>query len=1013
MSLVLQRPRSTGPGLKTENRLKDAIGQVEKELTLEQQKTLLGYKMEAHKSPPDLSDVMQLTAFVDQELSSKPGLRRRCFGPRFTNILQAVQQFASIGDVLVGGSQNLIACGVWFLIRFSLLLATNFLSCIERMSTLLMDAGRSAPRYQEMALLYPQSEKLQSSVCEYFLFVVRLCHQLVKFTKKSTISQLWTFLTDEDMKTYHEDFQRWANCIEGDMQVLDNISKYDFQTTWKEIRKAGNTTMFQQLPQYRAWKSSNVSSTLIYQGKLGSGKSVLLANIVSDLNLNITSDKWPVAYFFCKHDIHESLKPKTIIGSLVRQLLSRVQDLGSMETVTDHTFVFDLDTRETSKLVQKVLPQGFAAYTVLDGVDECASQKIEVIFHQLRVLQDMFCLRLCISHRLEANNSFEAHMKQLASCHRLTIPEDNPDIGNFIDDELERRLNCGELVLGDPTLIVEIFQRLLKHSQGMFLWTDDAIQKALANLPKDLPETFSRILERSAVAGAEYQKKGLNLIIASRRPLTTEELRGALSVVPGDPVWDTNKIINNVFLVLASCGSLLMVDEESLTVRLVHHSVAQYLLGEFKGSPSPMVTQRGANRLMGSITVTYLSYGVFESKLSTITRIPVGSAPSLIVKSIDTTKAVQKLAIKLLKTKPQDHDIGRVVAEHLPTSTQDAFAFLPYAKANWIHHCEEITANGGDMFSLLKRVVESHIHDGGKSLLLSVVQHGHEHLFQTLLGNEDGEAIIRLLLDPTYSNPQLQSAVDTLRLIGVAGDTPLLFATRQGYRSEVERLVRSGSDLEAKDADGNTALIVAAQHNQIDILKILFQNGANIETKNSIGDTPLLATIHRGQIEVVKLLLKMGANTNTVSSLGNPPLLVAIQNKMIDMTRILLRARVNTEASNVDGDTPLMVAARQGDMPTVMALLRAGAKTAAVPHEPAFGGNTEWKDLDGFPLLIKSVLSGQLSLMKILMSHGADINARDLKEKTLLMHASYKGYSPIIQMLLDRSADLELSDDRG
>lgn len=45
----------------------------------------------------------------------------RCLSPRFTRLLDAVQQYASIGDVLIGGSQNLMACGVWPLVRTSLL----------------------------------------------------------------------------------------------------------------------------------------------------------------------------------------------------------------------------------------------------------------------------------------------------------------------------------------------------------------------------------------------------------------------------------------------------------------------------------------------------------------------------------------------------------------------------------------------------------------------------------------------------------------------------------------------------------------------------------------------------------------------------------------------------------------------------------------------------------------------------------------------------------------------------
>jgi len=60
---------------------------------------------------------MRLTAEIDRDVVSG----ERCFGPRFTNFPQAVQQFAALGDITVGGSQNIIACGVWSLVRMSLL----------------------------------------------------------------------------------------------------------------------------------------------------------------------------------------------------------------------------------------------------------------------------------------------------------------------------------------------------------------------------------------------------------------------------------------------------------------------------------------------------------------------------------------------------------------------------------------------------------------------------------------------------------------------------------------------------------------------------------------------------------------------------------------------------------------------------------------------------------------------------------------------------------------------------
>jgi len=117
MSAVL----ATVSRLKPEIRLAQAVSQFEADLSNEQKTAFRTLKSQSLNSPPDTSDVMQLTAEINRQISGKFG--GRCFGPRFTNFLQGVQQFAAIGDVVVGGSQNMIACGVWSLVRISLLVS--------------------------------------------------------------------------------------------------------------------------------------------------------------------------------------------------------------------------------------------------------------------------------------------------------------------------------------------------------------------------------------------------------------------------------------------------------------------------------------------------------------------------------------------------------------------------------------------------------------------------------------------------------------------------------------------------------------------------------------------------------------------------------------------------------------------------------------------------------------------------------------------------------------------------
>jgi hypothetical protein len=114
MALIL----SHAARLKPENRLAKAVSQFEAILSANEKAAFRSDKLNALKDPPNTTDVMQFTAQIDRHMSDKTS---RCYGPRFTNFLQGVQQFAALGDVIVGGSQNIIACGVWSAVRMSIL----------------------------------------------------------------------------------------------------------------------------------------------------------------------------------------------------------------------------------------------------------------------------------------------------------------------------------------------------------------------------------------------------------------------------------------------------------------------------------------------------------------------------------------------------------------------------------------------------------------------------------------------------------------------------------------------------------------------------------------------------------------------------------------------------------------------------------------------------------------------------------------------------------------------------
>lgn len=113
---------SSSARLKPDIRLAQAVSEFEASLSSEQKAAFRKSRSQNRTNPPGVQDVMVLTAEVNHSLSRKT---KQCFSFRLTNLLQAVQQFASLGDIIIGGSQNLIACGVWSLVRMSLLVSNQ------------------------------------------------------------------------------------------------------------------------------------------------------------------------------------------------------------------------------------------------------------------------------------------------------------------------------------------------------------------------------------------------------------------------------------------------------------------------------------------------------------------------------------------------------------------------------------------------------------------------------------------------------------------------------------------------------------------------------------------------------------------------------------------------------------------------------------------------------------------------------------------------------------------------
>ncbi|KAF2260089.1 ankyrin [Lojkania enalia] len=906
--------------LKPEIRLAQATSQFEADLSNDQKNTFRNYRSQSLDSAPTHDDVMRFTAEIDRRISKASG---RCFGPRFTNFLQAVQQFAALGDIIVGGSQNIIASGVWSLVHLKAFQSELdiWVTSIKEEVTLLM-AKKTSEEAQENSRFRTLSGKLSKTIL----------HQ-----------------------------QRLAT----NLRVLDFCSKYDYQTTWKQTRKIGNTMLFSHSIEYEKWKNSTSSCTILCTGKLGSGKSVLLANIVDNLHVQLPEKIVPIAFFFCRQDITQSLEARTILGSLARQLLRTLPDLSMLDEMLRDDQGSVENVRKITNLIIAFFPIGYKAYVIIDGLDECDDSERNTLVQELKRLQETFRLLLCISYRAESHRGSEESFKQFASLKVISIPEVNPEIETYIQAELEQCLASRRLILGEPTLILEIQDALLKGSQGMFLWvvlqiqslcamkTDQDIRDALEDLPNDLSETYSRILRRSGQSARPYQSRVLQLITVAIRPLTLEEIREALSVVPGDNIWNPSKFVNDIYSTLACCGCLLTIDEEEETIRFVHHSLRQFLLAGIESSSRIQFTLERAHREMADIIVTYLSYGIFETALS-MTKIPeiiVCSAPSTIVRSISgPISGVQNIALKLLRSRKQPNfDMTKTLVETLPASQSQNHHFYVYAVAHWLHHILYVSGKDKTIYNLLERLLE------GDVLITKV---SVDDIWKPLKwAFENNKTIMDLLINRGRLNPNSRSSFLW---------TPLMKAARRDDVAGVKLLLAIDEvDVNALDIDGWTPLNFAVNQGNLTIVQLLLDKPAidvNTPTMSS-RRTPLTTALIMERMDIVRLLLDTGKiDLSFQDNMRCTALRYATTYASHDVIARLLQMDTEKTTLNIEdqwGQTPLLAAVKRKSWSVVKLLLETGYVYA----------NTEDKEGE----LLFLVAEGHTnSISKLLLYTGGD-----------------------------------------
>ncbi len=239
------------------------------------------------------------------------------------------------------------------------------------------------------------------------------------------------------------------------------------------------------------------------------------------------------------------------------------------------------------------------------------------------------------------------------------------------------------------------------------------------------------------------------------------------------------------------------------------------------------------------------------------------------------------------------------------------------------------------------------------------------------------------------------------------GRTLLHWATAAGQCHVIQWLLAQGADPDTPDNSSSLPLHLALEYKQDEAFSLLLPLTKTFESKDKYGRTPLAIAfelnhdlaireilqkapdsaskqrmlneefthfIRQGNSKPMELLLQLGADGKGKAENGQTALHVTVKTSLTQ-TKLLLELGMDANAKDLEGRTPLHQAVAEAQLPL----------TGPLPTTPE----------NGFGFRGQMRLISQkdtLEIIKLLLSHGADIKAQD-NEGNNLLHLTFQQQS--------------------
>ncbi|GAD97888.1 ankyrin repeat protein [Paecilomyces variotii No. 5] len=688
-----------------------------------------------------------------------------------------------------------------------------------------------------------------------------------------------------------------------DLQLKETFDERDRILPWlspADVSKNHNAARAKHEPTTGDWliNSSSFSMWINENSKLmwlhgipGSGKTVLCSTIIdyvrSICKTKTESESVYVYYYFDFND-----RQRQTLDCFVRSALAQLSR--QVDTIpTEVKKLYDSATKQaeeptTQRLIDslyELISRFEKVFIILDALDECHEQDDMIDLMSTLREGDNWVTNLLITSRRE--RQIEDGILPLTD---ISVSLDNPGVDSDIQKLVNHVLAADPKLKRRPTALKEeIRKALVEGANGMFRWVScqldilktclspSAVHKALQSLPKDLDETYERILCRIDDECRSIAFTALQFLTFSARPVTLAELAEIVAVKPRTSIFvDIDRLFDPSDVLLV-CSSLVSCYNKGRWARLAHYSVQEYLVSDRirRGPAGCFALEEGRSHFdIAERCLTYLL-------------------------SFDGSQA----------HKPDCLISGDVQAD---------WELLDYAVHEWFTHVRLISA---EHYLVIEPLVYR---------LLDTTSAAFHH-WLTLYRTEDNECGLgtplhyasELGLSHTVRR-LLQTGVDINTIGGMHGSV-LAAAAFQGYEDTVLILLDHGADVNCRGGYFDTALQSACVNRREIIFHRLLENGADVNASGGYYGCALQAAAARGWPEAAVKLIDKGADINIVAGQFGTPLQAAARYGHISLIKKLFERGVDVNATAGYYHTALQAAARGGHVDIIHELLNHGA----------------------------------------------------------------------------------------